>query len=668
MSKLGILVPAILAILTLCGTAMAADTPAPTVIEVREVSAPPQLDGILNDACWQGLPVYTDFTDEDKKGIVKPATEVRMCCDAKNIYVAFHALCTNPKAIPAHEKKRNGSWRPDDCVFVDIDSSHQHRSYSDFQCNALGTQFDYLEGGSATNIRWRGDWHAAAKIVDDGYNVEMAIPFRLLKYDKGQQTFGICFERWLPKEQIWAGWPDVKGSWDVHLFADWKGVKAPYEKPRPVVLGYAAANADKHDHHVKTGFDVKYPITNDVLGLLTVKPDFSNIEQDVDSVDFSYTARYLPDRRPFFAEWEVGSPWPLFYSRMIGDFDLGTKLVGKSGRQSYELMNARAFGSESDTLLRYQHTIAERSYIDFGMVDHDLLDHRNDTTYLAGEYGWKRGLRNNYITSGLYTSTATGAPDGRQADIHWDTWGGDGSLGGEIRYARVDPTFNPELGFLPERDLQGPSASISWGKSYRNSRFQRIESNLSFENYDHTDGTFYRDKASLSGAVKMSGAYGMGYAFDKSRRDDPLGFFHDNTESASFYWNGNSPGHGGSLSYTIGRRANGPYNLETFLQAFKLCDGLILGTSYERSHVGPPSVAEGTARLFIGTISYDLTNEKSIGGRFVRRLGKQSMYFMYRQQLRRGTDIYVIFGDPDPERAATGDAQRYSIKIVKPLF
>ncbi|MDO8587364.1 MAG: hypothetical protein Q7T82_10015 [Armatimonadota bacterium] len=84
----------------------------------------------------------------------------------------------------------------------------------------------------------------------------------------------------------------------------------------------------------------------------------------------------------------------------------------------------------------------------------------------------------------------------------------------------------------------------------------------------------------------------------------------------------------------------------------------------ERERIGASSPYAGTRRQVVTTWNYDLTPEKSIGGRLVRRLGKQNLYFSYRQQVRRGMDAYLIYGDPNAEEST----DRISLKIVQPLF
>ena len=92
---------------------------------------------------------------------------------------------------------------------------------------------------------------------------------------------------------------------------------------------------DDREYTARAGADIRYEVTPQLRLIGTANPDFDNIEQAVEGIDFSYGERYVPDRRPFFSEggnvYNVGQ---LFYSRRIEDMDGGLKLFGKLGKNT----------------------------------------------------------------------------------------------------------------------------------------------------------------------------------------------------------------------------------------------------------------------------------------------------------------------------------------------
>ena len=79
----------------------------------------------------------------------------------------------------------------------------------------------------------------------------------------------------------------------------------------------------------------------------------------------------------------------------------------------------------------------------------------------------------------------------------------------------------------------------------------------------------------------------------------------------------------------------------------------------------PPSPEAYHRYQGIVTASYDITPEKTVSARAILRDDGVGAYAAYRQAVRRGTDMYIILGDPDPDR--TGLVARLAIKVVRVL-
>lgn len=648
---------AVILVLGMTGAAPAA----PPVIEAAEAGAPPVIDGVLDDPCWQSLPEITSFVDPRARQLSKRQVRVRLCYDERGIYVAFHALHPDPSRIRSFEKKRNGSRiYMDDSVFIGIDSTHAHRANSGFRVNAIGTQYEEIEGGAPTNLTWRGDWRAAAKKTEDGYAVEIAIPFSLLKYNRQQDTFGIVLGRYMPEEDIEVQWPDLDGTWDIARNADWKGLKLPWIKPKPVVLAYAAGGSgDDSEDRVRSGFDIKYPFANDSLGLLSYKPDFSSIEQDVETVDFSYTERRLSDRRPFFQEWNLGTSTTLFYSRRVPDFDAGTRIISRSGSNVYGVMNATTPGSRSDTLLRYQKEIGNRSNFRFGLTDHWVPGHRNQVSYFASSKGWSTGSRTHEASASIYMSSTTGAPGGTMKHARYNTQGDYNDLQFWVDYGQTDDNFNPELGHCPDVGYRGGYVQVRKPWAFTGGNLRSASVTMYAEKEDRLNGDPFTKDYYIGGNIGYVDGHGFSAYVDKYTREP----YDDLAHGVSAWWNDNRPDMNGGASVRWGRTAGGRSFYYSLSQAFKIARDLAIALSYEQSRIDAPSFYAGTGRLLIGTVNYDLTSEQSIGARFVHRNGSSNMYGMLRRQVRRGVDAYLIYGDPNAESTKGG----LSFKFVYPI-
>jgi len=170
------------------------DRSARTLI-VPVVEQAPVLDGKLDDPCWQKAVVARDFTYSRIGAPASQKTEVYICQDARHLHIAFHCLDDRPDGIAAYQRHRDGPMEQDDYVEVWLDTTNRRIGFSTFQVNPLGTQRDQMEGGTATKVEWKGDWRAAASITADGWVSEISIPYSILKYSQGTDSFGVNFRR-----------------------------------------------------------------------------------------------------------------------------------------------------------------------------------------------------------------------------------------------------------------------------------------------------------------------------------------------------------------------------------------------------------------------------------------------------------------------------------------
>ncbi len=656
--------PILIILLALCFAAVPAigqGAPPRARIDAVKVTSSPTLDGVLDDECWQDLPEYTSFVDGDTRAVLKCQTIAKICYDDNCIYVAFRSLHPDPAHIRAQETKRNGgSFRQDDFVAVNIDSLHTHRMQSWFDVNALGTQSENLQRSASQNIEYKGDWRAAAKIVSDGYNVEMAIPFSLLVYSSDQRTFGISFRRNMAEQNLWAVWPDLNGTDDMQFYADWTGLDLPKTGLRPKVLAYVLGSSGNAGERVSGhGFDLKYPLSSGSLGVISVNPDFNTVEQQVESVDFSYTERYLDDARPFFSEWQVPVDSRVFYSRRIQNFDTGMKFAGSSGPNTYGIMSMRTFGEQSDTVVSLGRNVGSMSSIHLNMADHRIPGHRNLTSYYYTDMKWKQGQRTSRINTGLYDSTTTGAPDGQMRYVSISSEGAAGAINVYYDHGTVEKEFNGEIGYTGDADTTGNFWGLWRQTALRGGNLQSVFTGLHFYDRNHTDGSHFR----RSGSASVNFVYVDGHEVDLYYQRQQYEQFEEELPSVSAYWNRNLKLRDGGIGVSWGHKAGGAYLLTWAAQKFRVGEKVALGLQWNRESIGDTSPYASIRRQVVLTANYDITSERGLGGRLVAQQGKRNLYFMYRQQVRHGTDAYLIYGDPNAESTDS----RMTLKMMRTL-
>ena len=325
-------------------TAVSNDPTVKKDLTAVKTDQPPTIDGVLNDASWQDAPQATGFTDERTEKPAKNQSVGRLVYTDTAIYVGLHLYDDMPDKIVARQTKDQTRFQGEDWVSFSLDPFHTHQ-FADrnfFMANALGTKFAHLATGRAEKSEWIGLWKTAAQIVEDGWVVEMEIPWQMLDYPDTTEPvrMGINVDRFQQRTGERSWWCNLGVNEFRENDGHWVDVLPPPRQRELKVLpylvgGYSEQETTDKAYTARAGADLRYEVTPQLRLIGTANPDFDNIEQAVEGIDFSYGERYVPDRRPFFSEggnvYNIGQ---LFHSRRIMDMDGGLKLFGKLGKNT----------------------------------------------------------------------------------------------------------------------------------------------------------------------------------------------------------------------------------------------------------------------------------------------------------------------------------------------
>ncbi|HEY4575444.1 MAG TPA: carbohydrate binding family 9 domain-containing protein, partial [Thermoanaerobaculia bacterium] len=183
--------------------------PAPELrqFEVRRSATPIKVDGVLDEDAWKTATVvdlpYEWFPGDNTTPPVK--TEALITYDGDNLYVAFRCQDPDPKAIRSHLMDRDAinTFVQDDHVGFSVDTFNDERHAFQFRVNPRGVQVDgtFSEANGAEDFSWDAIWNAAGRITADGWEAEIAIPLRQLRFPRtaGAQTWGFDLFRSYPR-------------------------------------------------------------------------------------------------------------------------------------------------------------------------------------------------------------------------------------------------------------------------------------------------------------------------------------------------------------------------------------------------------------------------------------------------------------------------------------
>jgi len=163
------------------------------VIRVRETKGPVVIDGRLDDPAWRDAIPHCDYFFQQEPLDRAPSSEkikVLVLQDEENLYFGIQCYDSEPEKVFASVKRRDGSFLNDDALELLIDTFRDERNCYAFGTNPFGVKVDAIisDEGNHINKSWDCIWFCKALMHGEGWAVEMAIPFKSLKYKGGSKV------------------------------------------------------------------------------------------------------------------------------------------------------------------------------------------------------------------------------------------------------------------------------------------------------------------------------------------------------------------------------------------------------------------------------------------------------------------------------------------------
>ncbi len=473
------------------------------------LDAPLQLDGRLDERVYRDVPPVTGFIQQEPvEG--EPAvdqTEVWVTFDADNLYVSARCWSAAPDRIVANEMRRD-SWGMygNDTISVVLDTFYDRRNAFGFTTNAIGGLFDALVTDERSqNLDWNTVWDVRAGRFDGGWTVEIALPFKSLRYRAGPaQMWGINVQRRvastnetsfltpIPASLSWSG------AYKMSSAATLVGLEVPASGTRLEVKPYGISDVatdltrapdERTTAGGDVGFDVKYGVTQGLTADFTYNTDFAQVEVDEQQVNLTRFSLFFPEKREFFLEGQgifdfgggftgdstafyfgggqfAGTAPILFFSRRIGLQDgqtvpirAGGRLTGKAGPYSIGVLNVQAeqaatAAATNFTVARVKRDILRRSAVGALFTGRSVSMDGDGSNQVYGVDGLFSFYDNLNITTYMAESRLPGVSRDdamsyqARLDYRGDRWG----LVAERLGVGAD--FRPEVGFVRRHDFR----------------------------------------------------------------------------------------------------------------------------------------------------------------------------------------------------------------------
>jgi hypothetical protein len=483
-------------------------------ITIPKITGSIKIDGRIDDKLWEKAYKIGNFTEfEPREGKKPPVeTEVFICYNNNNIYFGFICYDDDTSKIRAtlapHDEIAN-----DDFIWIIVDPFNDLQKAYMFAVNPYGVQGDgYISNTGEGDSKFDTNWKANAKIFEDRWEGEIAIPFKSILFPiKSSRGWAFQFLRMRPRDtqEIFSWAPLSHNNPSFLAQTGYLHISKGLSERRIIsflpysIISHSGNITNSQNPEVfqnertsgRIGISGKYTESSNLVLNWAINPDYSQIETDAPQIDVNAScALYYLEKRPFFMEGSdiFTSPINVIYTRSINDPNGTLKFIGKLKRTSIGYITAydkhtpwivpfRDYSfpvtSEKNSfsnILRIKQSILKDSYIGFLATSRDM---KNSYSRVTGFDGNIRFLTNyNFIFQGLKSWTKEPGDTTLFAGYSWLNFGKytsafDGEkFNGEayklelsrgtrywnfdIWYSAFSPTFRADNGFISRNDFK----------------------------------------------------------------------------------------------------------------------------------------------------------------------------------------------------------------------
>jgi hypothetical protein len=472
------------------------------------------VDGRLDEDVWRRAEAATDFLQQDPSN-GEPAserTEVRAAFDRGTLYLGVICFDSDPSRILGNQMQRDRPFDSDDRFMWSIDSYLDERTGYYFVVNPLGAMGDGLvipqtggSGGISVDQSWDGIWNARVNRNEQGWTIEVELPFRTINFDSQAPAWGINFQRTVKRsneESLWTGYARNQGITRMNNAGRLTGLSDMTQgigiEVKPYVVGALLSAPGRGvpdaDGDVDAGLDLFYNVTPGLRANFTLNTDFAETEVDQRRVNLTRFPLFFPEKRDFFLEGsgffdfsrEPGNTIKPFFSRRIGldpngnprpilygakltgqtkGFHLGVLQVREREADTIRAGSTERLPAEDFTVARARRPLFTQSYIG-GLYTHRIVHDLTavgsvqpgsgaDTAGIDFEMMTSRFRGSqNFGVNGFYVWTSNPKDAGRSAAYGLRVVYPNDLINARMSWRDVGENYDPAVGFIDRRGVR----------------------------------------------------------------------------------------------------------------------------------------------------------------------------------------------------------------------
>jgi hypothetical protein len=645
------------------------------------------IDGRLNEDFWPRALVISDFRQRFPVEGARPTenTEVLLAYNADTLFVGVRAFDSHPNRITGTVMKRDDfEIVKNDQFVIAIDSYNDGRNGYWFSTNPLGVRVDaqFFDEGDIFEDNWNGVWDCQARITEDGWTAELAIPFSTLRFkQKNRNVMGINFFRRIIRsnEQLFAppiplqysnGTPNVSVA-RKYVFENISGHSDLQLKP------FLTANSNETSKRaVDGGLDLRYRVSDSFAGLVSMNTDFADADVDDRQLNLTRFPLFFPEKRDFFLEssglFSFGLPeeTELFFSRRIGlagdetvPILAGAKLTGKAGKFDLGFLDVQtksslSIGPENFGVFRLKAGVASRSYVGAIFTNKISGSSRNNQTL---GLDWNLYFLPDVSLTGFAAGTETAGDLNSAFCIAVLKQGERSSF--RLGYTDVALDFDPAIGFVRRPGTQRWDASLNLPFYFQKSFLRRIVPGYEFVRYGNHEGVLENATQRWKFQTDFQSDDSFMVFADRNEELLPTDFpiFGSVTVPAgryTFYDAGFSiaskPGRtfAGELNFTAGELYNGRHLQAGASLQWKASRHLTLSGFYDTDIVRLPT-GNFRAQLVRSRFDFSLNTHLSVGGimQYDNATGELGTNIRFGYLFREGRQLFLVYNRTENKNA-----------------
>lgn len=492
-------------------------------VKAHRIVRAPNIDANLNDTAWYLAEPASDFIKlQPYNG--DPSnfnTEVRFVYDDQALYIGARLYDPFPDSIFTELSERDNRGMAD-YFGVSIDCFNDYLTAFGFQVTASGVQIDYKSTSEDEDRSWDAVWESKVRLVDDGWIVEMMIPYSALRFPKkNKQEWGLQIYRNVTRYRQRSTWNFINLEEDgvnnqSGILNGIENINPPLRLSLvPYLSGYLekGPNTNLWGYSYNYGLDLKYGINESYTLDMTLVPDFGQVVSDDEIYNLSPFEVYFNERRPFFTEGtELFNKGNVFYSRRVGKTPSGyygvsdsleefeeitdnpqhaqlvnaTKISGKNARKLavgfFNAMTANTWAEVQDTINGSQRRIKTEPFTNYNMLvlDQALKNNSYFSLYNTNVYQpeskfsanvtgseLKLTTKNNLLAIWLNGIVSQKFIQGINPEFGYRYTITAGKISGNLTYEFthnvIDDKYDPnDMGFLRHNNVFAQSLSFSY--------------------------------------------------------------------------------------------------------------------------------------------------------------------------------------------------------------